>query len=166
MQLENTCLPICALTNRKKHVTLCDNDDYVAEATSLKFVKYLLWAIWTVLSFLSSRVVVLCSRSVSPINIPRTSLALFFKKKNKTENIEEQRHLGENRALFCHVCTGDDTIMSLLKHNQERENGWNFTAHHPDICHTSAAPRSSHVLQTELDWTRPQRAELTQAGTF
>lgn len=51
------------------------------------------------------------------------------------------------------VCTGGDTIMLLLKLNQEKENSWDLTAHHPAICHASAAVRSSLVLQTELDRT-------------
>lgn len=74
--------------------------------------------------------------------------------------------LERNRALFCYVCTGDDTIMLLLKLNLEKENSWNFTARHPAICCASAAPRSSHVLPTQPDRTGPIRAKLTQAGTF
>lgn len=50
--------------------------------------------------------------------------------------------------------------------NRRGKKSWNVTAHHPAICHASAAPRSSHMLQTELDRTRPDWAKLTQAGTF
>lgn len=95
-------------------------------------------------------------------------------KKNKIITKKGQKsklsgYSGGHQALFCAVWSGNDTIMSLLKLNQEkkkrRRSSWNFTAHHLAICHTSAAPRNSHVLRPELDCTRPNWARLTQAGT-
>lgn len=66
---ENTCLPICALTNtiKKKHLMLSvKDDDDVAEAASPGPGESLLWAVWLQCSVLCVAVSRLVSSQTSP----------------------------------------------------------------------------------------------------
>lgn len=87
------------------------------------------------------------------------ALFIYKEKQNNNKRTKEKNlsgYFGEHRALFCVVWSGDDTIMSLLKVNQERK--------YAEVAGTSQhtiLPSATHLLPRGaatcygLSWTAP-----------